>query len=270
MATGAQYGSRVGRSSRKTVAKIGPLNSELANLLYPIQSRDVVFLHDDFLLEEGTAITGSGLWVAGGINATNFAAPAAQLANGVVQGAIAANVADNKTLKGSAAWQGDLNCGMEIRWKVDNADTTLWEVGFVDPLTSFNDLALNDIDTPSITNGAADVALVAQDTGQTLTTMAFITDGSTSNFNTTKTNLGTRTPTNATYMSARVQIATNAARCWVFDENGALVEQAQHGDVTANSIEGGVLLHLWAGWETLATTAKTVDIDYVTAWQDRY
>lgn len=270
MATGAQYGSRIGRSSRKQIAKIGPMNSELANLLYPVQSRDVVFIHDDFFLEEGTAITGSGLWVAGGINATNFAAPTTQLANGVVQGAVAANIADNKTLKSAAIWTGDQNCGMELRWKIDNNATNLWEVGFVDPLTSFNDLAMNDIDTPTITNGAVDVALVAQDTGQTLTTMAFITDGSTSNYNTTKTNLGTRSPTNATYMSVRVQIAADAARCWVFDENGALVEQAQHGDVTASSIEGGTLLHAWCGFETLATTAKTVDLDSFTIWQDRY
>lgn len=269
MTKGNTYGGRTYRASQRHVSRIGPMESELAALLYPLQDADVVFLHDDFLLEEGTAITGSGIWVASGINATNFAAPTTQLANGVVQGAIAANVADNKTIRSGAFWQGDLNCGLEIRWKVDNIVTTLWEVGFVDPLTSYADLALNDIDTPSITNGAADVAIVGQNTAETLTTMAFITDGSTSNFNTTKTNLGTRTPTNATYMEVRVQIAADAARCWVFDENGAIVEEAQHGSTTASSIEGGTLLHIWGGWETLATTAKTIDIDYITAWQDR-
>ena len=269
MARGNTYGNRTYRSSQKAISNLGPSESVLAGLLYPLQDADVVFLHDDFLLEEGTAITGSGIWVASGINATNFAAPATQLANGVVQGAVAANIADNKTIRSGAFWQGDLNCGMEIYWKIDNNATNLWEVGFVDPLTSYADLAINDIDTPSITNGATDVAIVGQNTAETLTTMAFITDGSTSNFNTTKTDLGTRTPTNATYMTVRVQIAADAARCWVMGANGEVQEEASHGSTTASSIEGGTLLHVWGGWETLATTAKTIDIDYITVWQDR-
>ena len=147
----------------------------------------------------------------------------------------------------------------------------------MDPLTNetaASNSAINDIDTPTITNGAADVALVGMDTSQTLITMAFITDGSTSNMNTTKTNLGTRTPTNATYMTVRVQLAgpaaTNAASCWVLDENGAIVENASHGAALASQIEGATLIHPRFFIEPVTTpAARTVDIDYWRVWQNR-
>jgi hypothetical protein len=228
-----------------------------------------VFLHEDFLLEEGTAITGSGIWVAQGTNDTPYAAAAAQSANGVVVGATGASASDNMTLRTGAVWMGDLRCGVEFRWQVDVITTLTYEMGFTDPLTSFDDLAMGDIDTPAVANGAADVALVAQQVGATLTTMAFVTDGSTSNMNTTKTDLGTRSIVAATYQTVRVQLNGDLARCWVFDENGALQEQAQHGDVLASRIEGGTLLHAWHAVET-TTGAKVGTIDYVTMWQDRF
>ena len=270
MPRGNTYGGLTNPGSFRHMDRFGPSESALAQFLYSLARQDVVFLHEDFLLEEGTAITGSGIWVAAGLNGTDFAAPATQLASGVAQAAVNNVAADNNTLRTGAMWLGDNNCGMEIRLHTSNNATNLWETGFVDPLTSFDDLAMGDIDTPAITNGAVDVALVAQDTGQTLTTAAFITDGSTTNMNTTKTDLGTRTPTNSTFFTVRVQLAGDAARCFWLDANGSLQESASHGSTTASSTEGGTLRHAWLGWETLATTAKTITIDYITLWQDRY
>ena len=270
MPRGATFGSRTNPASFVHIGRFGPSESELAGFLYPYAFRDVILLREDFLLEEGTAVTGSGIWVAAGLNGTDFAAPATQLANGVVT-AVLNNVAgDNNTIRTGAFWLGDNDCGMEMRWKVADGTNLMFEMGFVDPLTSYDDLALNDIDTPSITNGAVDVALIAQDASQTLTTMAYITDGSTANMNTTKTNLGTRTPTNATYLTCRVQLngAGNTSSAFVFDENDALVESASHGSALASQTEGATLRHLWGAWETKSTENKTIDLDSVYAWQN--
>jgi len=251
------------------LSRFGPSESALAQFLYPQAWRDVTFVEDDFT---GAALN-THLWTVSGINGTNFDPPATQLLNGVCQGVTSGTATDWVALRGDDIWAGDNNCGMEICFKIDNVTLLQFETGFMDPLTNetaASNSAINDIDTPTITNGAADVALVGMDTGQTLTTMAFITDGSTANMNTTKTNLGTRTPTNATYMIVRVQLAGNAASCIVMDNNGAVLETAQHGAALANQTEGGTLIHPRFFIEPVTTpAARTVDIDYWAVWQDR-
>jgi len=253
----------------------GSSESALAKFLYPLRWRDTIFVFDDFT---GAALN-THLWTAAKIasNGTDFDPPATQLENGVCQGVTGAVAGDHVNLRSDAVWLGDNNCGLEIRFKGDNIDNAQGEMGFTDPLTGYTATAssiINDIDTPTITNGATDVALVGQDTGQTLTTMAFITDGSTTNMNTTKTNLGTRTPTNATYMVVRVQLAKTAsavaaAHAYVLDENDAILEEAQHGSALANQIKGNVLLESRIYWEALTTSARTVDLDYIAIWADR-
>jgi hypothetical protein len=252
------------------VTKFTTGESVLARFLYPFQWRDVVFVFDDFY---GNTLD-TVFWTASNTNGTAFAPPATQVINGVISCSTGDVNGDEAAIKSDAFFDGNHNCGMEVMWQVNVATDTQWELGFTDALTALTASAVNDIDTPSITNGATDVALVAQDQGQTLTTMAFITDGSTTNMNTTKTDLGTRTPTNATYMTARIQLArtaTNvaAARCYILDENGAIVERAQHGDVLASQINGAIPLQLWGYWEPINAVAKATQIDFWAAWQDR-
>ena len=275
MAKGNTYGNLVRPSGRQHLDMFASSESALAKFLFPVQWRDTVFVFDDFT---GAALN-THLWTAAKIasNGTDFDPPATQLVNGVCQGVTGAVAGDHVNLRSDAVWLGDNNAGLEIRWKIDDNTSVQWEMGFTDPLTGYTATAssiINDIDTPTITNGATDVALVGQDTGQTLTTMAFITDGSTTNMNTTKTNLGTRTPTNATYMVVRVQLAQTAsavaaAHGYVLDENDAILEEAQHGSALANQIKGNVLLESRIYWEALTTSARTVDLDYIAIWADR-
>jgi hypothetical protein len=279
MPNGSQYGNLNYPSGYHHIGRFGASNSPLAQFLYPAAWRDVVYFFDDFIggtnQEPAAADWNEGVLVAEGTNGTEFAPAGTQLTNGVCQG-VTNNVAgDEQTLRTDLIWTGDQNCGMEIRFKVDNVTSLQHEIGFTDALSASTASAINDIDTPTITNGAADVALIGGDTGQTLSTLAFITDGSTTNMNTTKTNLGTRAITNATYITYRVQLtgvssAVSASNAYVLQENKTILESAAHGNALASQIKGDVLLQWWLYFEPLTTAARTVDIDYLAIWQDRF
>jgi hypothetical protein len=250
------------------------MNSELARFLYPMANRDVVYFFDDFAgggnLEVGASDWNEAVLVAAGTNGTPFTAAGTQLVGGACLGTTNNVAGDEQTLRSALVWKGDHRCGMEIRWQVDDIDNTQFEVGFTDALSAVTASAINDIDTPTITNGATDVALVGGDTGQTLKTMAFITDGSTTNMNTTKTDLGTTTTVNATYITARVQLDGDYSDAYLFDTNNYLTDTARHGDLIGARLEGDTLLQWWAYWEPLTTSAVAISIDYIGIWQDRY
>lgn len=277
MADGATYGKMYDASSFAHMQRMGPSQSNMQQFLFPFAWKDVVFVFEDFLhggsLEVGTADFEEGLWVGDtSANGTDFNIIATQLSGGVARGVTGAVAGDTVAMWSEDNWQGDKNCGMEVRYKIDDIDAQQFEVGWSDPLTDEKLTALNDIDTPTITNGAADVALIARDTAQTLKTLAFITDGSTSNMNTTKTNLGTRNNVNAEYASARIQLIGNTSLCFLLDTNSrqsVLLEQAGHGDTISSQIEGGVLVHPRILMEAGTTSAVTVDVDYWALWQNR-
>ena len=282
MPKGSTYGNKQRPGGFAHIQRFTSSESELAKFLYPFAWRDTVFINDDFTSANATAAGSIDLnkWTFAKIasNGTNFAATGTQVANGTITGITGSGAAgDHVNIRGGAVWAGDYNCGMEIRLKMDVITDVEWQTGFSDPLTSYTATPsiLNDIDTPSITNGATDVAIIGQDTGQTLTTMAFVTDGSTSNMNTTATALGTRTQVVSTYKTYRVQLARTASAvassfAYVLNENNAVQESASHGGVLASQIKGDVLLHPWFMVQTLTTAAITVDIDYISVWQDRF
>lgn len=257
----------------------GPSESALAQFLYPFTWRDVSFIFDDFVggqnQEAGVANFDESLWQDGNsANGTLFKCPDTQLAGGVLQGVTGANDTDTIAVWGMHTWLGDQNCGVEFRYKVNNIDTLQHEMGLAEPYADQKLTTIDDIDAPSFVSGTVDLALVGRDTAQTLTTMAFVTDGSTTNMNATKTDLGTRTPTNAVYQIVRVQLTQTAAAvaassAFVFDNNGALQESAFHGSALASQIKGDVLLGPVFVAEAKTTSARTVDIDYIAVWQDR-
>lgn len=277
MPHGSIYGNLLLPSGYQHIQRFGPSNSALAQFMYPFAWRDVVFIFDDFAgggnMEPGAADWDEALWVGAGTNGTDFIA-ATNTASGAIRATTGSTNGEEQTLRGDVIWLGDQNCGMEVRWKIDDIDGQQSETGFVDPLSGYAASAVNNIDTPTITNGAADVALVARDTGATLKTQALITDGSTSNMNTTKTDLGTRTPTNAVYQVVRVQLAQTASavaasHAFILDNVGTLQEDAQHGEVLASQIKGDVLMQPWFYLEPLASAALVIDIDYWGVWMDR-
>ena len=246
-----------------------PSESALAQFLFPFAWRDVVFWFDDFT--QNIAANLSDHYTLGtDAGATAFAKNAG--IGGRVQGNTGATDEEAVSLLTGADWNGDQQCGMEIRWQVNAVGTTPlgYETGFTDPQTDDTLPAVDDIDTPSIANGATDVALIRLSQSQTLKTEAFITDGSTANMNTTKTDLGTRSPTAATYLATRIQIVTDAAAGYHFDADFALLESAQHGSALANQIEGGVALTArFFGQTHTVSTELLFTLDYIAIWQNR-
>jgi hypothetical protein len=273
MPNGSNYGNLLQPSGFHHIQRFGASQSALAQFLYPVAWRDVVFVYDDFT---GAALN-TALWTADGVNGTDFDPPSTQLVNGVTQASVNNVAQDQNSIRSDAVFLGDNNCGVEFRWKIDNIDTLLFEIGFNDPLSAYgtsDDGAIDNHDTPTIGNGATDVALVARDSGASLTTMQFVTDGSTGSMDTTGTNLGTRTPTNTVYQTVRVQLtqtasAVAASHAYVFDQNGALQEDAQHGSAIASQIKGDVLLEARLYVEALTTAARVCDVDLIAVWQDR-
>src|SRR3990167_1005711 len=240
-ATGDNYGNpRTRAGSNAYAGRLGGSNSKIPLILYPYMWEDSCFVFDDFLQDT----LNLDFWTLGADGtATTFAISLG--VGGRIAGATGTTDEGYHSIKGPVVYFGDNNCGMEIRWQQDVVVNDNVEMGFTDALTDDTLPAVDEIDTPTIGNGAINVALVAKDYSQTLKTMAFITDGDTSNMNTTKTNLGTQDLTAATYITARVGIAGDRAFCGVYGAGGNLLQFASHGGATANSVEGGTGVHPW-------------------------
>ena len=267
--TGEIYGEAHTRAGSNAYAnRLGGSHSKLPLLLYPYMWEDTIFVLDDFMqdtlnLDFWTLAADSGTGISTFAISTGL--------GGRLTGTTGTDDENFHSIKGPLNYFGDNNCGMEIRFQQNVVVNNLIEMGFVDALTDDTLAAINDIDTPSITNGAVNVAVVAKDYSQSLKTLAFITDGDTSNFNTTKTNLGTRDQTADTYMTARVGIAGNAGYCAIYGANGELVEFASHGASTAASTEGGTVAQPWfiSGTKVVTNDVTTL-VDYISCWEDRY
>ena len=273
MPTGSTYGRQKNPSSFIHLSQIGPSESAMARLLYPLANRSVIYVFDDFIggnnQEPGVSDWNEAIWIAGNsANGTAFAPAGTQLLNGICIGTTGAYDQDTIAIYTDLVWAGDNRCGMEVRLQVDDIDSQSWEIGFTDALSDSKEPAINNIDTPTFHNGAADAALVGLQSGATAD-IAFVTDGSTANMNATKTALGTRTMTNAAYMTVRVQLDGNTSFAYLFDANGALTEDTSHGGVIGSQIEGGTLLESRVLWEANTTSAVATSMDYWGIWQDR-
>lgn len=176
-------------------------------------------------------------------------------------------------LVGARHWLGDRNCMLECRFILDTVSGMALEIGFVDTKTDNALKAVSDLDVPTVANGAVDTAVVTMDTDQTLTTMAFVSEGSTASMVPTKTDLGTRVPTAATWMTIRVGIVGDNPFCHVYNSDDpqqlVLLEEAYHGASIASQIEGGVVLAPHILFQTRNTTDKIVQLDYVLCLQER-
>jgi hypothetical protein len=244
--------------SAKQLDKIGakgPLREYLARLAYP----DQVFYFDDFL---GDTINLDNYAVAngGGASATSFAIAVASGGTIASDEGTANDATASSSLIMPKIFYGDQNCGCHIRLKSSAVTSIVLECGFIDAVPGSNTAGVNDVDTP--TAYATDAALFHLHTGQTLTTPAFVTAGT--SFTTTKTSVAATLasiPAAATYCDVRIQLVGDAAYCWV---NGILV--ASH---TGSKVEGGTALAPWIYHRALTATSRTVTVDYIAAWQDR-
>lgn len=232
-------------------------NSELVGFLLPFARQDFIYIEDDF-----AGALNADLWTLG-TDAGSTAFVAGTKENGVITGVTENSSGDYILIKHAMVmWNATRNPGCEIREKRDVVITQKWEFGFSDPLTDDTLPAVNDIDTPSITNGSTDVALFSQATDQTLTTLAAVADGTTGA--TAKTNLDTSfIPVAATYNRMLVQLLGANQSMFVWDnkfDQATVVGQGPDADLLVRP-------HYILG--TLASTAITVDIDYIRMWAER-
>lgn len=245
-------------------------HDELYQYLKRFATADRVYRIDDF---DRKAIDSTNLWSVangGGAGVASFATNVQN--NGVVRATTgtANDATASASLIGQLNKYGDLNAGLEVRFKFETSIAALkFEVGFIDAVPGSNAGGVTDEDTPTLVAG--DAALVSLDTSETYTKLGFYTKGSTASQNAARTSLsgipGLTSGTDiiiSTYLTVRIQLLTNYAYCWV---NGALV--ASHDTQAAGHVEGGVALAPWVYVAANSATSKSMDVDYVEYWQDR-
>lgn len=237
--------------------------------IFPSMFHDVDFVVDDF---NGDTLN-TFLWtVDGDTGTTSFAIPAAGSteAGSIIVGATAADADEAVSIYGHPTWKGDLNCGMAVRWRTDDVADFFFEMGFTDPLTDYTLPAINDIDTPTITNGAVTVATVTLDTAQTLKTAALICDGD-ATYATTKVNFGTWAPTAAKWYTTIIQTQGDTVMAWIYDSTVASAPFLVAGghQVKVAGFEGGTLVQPWVIFGNRTTDGYAPAVDFIAVWQDK-
>lgn len=260
------YARTPSRSSYRHLEKFTGNKSPERLFLAPYARQSAAYFFDDFLADT-IDLNFYALGHTAGTNDTVHAKPGTDIASGVITAVTGSNTADAVTIRGYPHWLGDQNCWVEIRSQIDVSATNLqFEIGFLDTLSSLDASAVNDIDTPTFNAGLTDGGLLAIDTSQTYKTMELLSDGSTSNMNATAIALSpVFTPTNATFYTYTVGISGD----YVFAMVDGLYLTATTTGVIGQRTEGGSLLRFWHCVKTRTTVAKTVDIDYIAAGQDR-
>lgn len=200
---------------------------------------------------------------AGATDWAVIAAASVAEGSGYIQGSTGTTGNDGLGIYGHPIWLGDKNCGALFKWRQDVVTGFRLETGFTDPLSDYTLGAENDLDTPSITNGAVTVAVLSIDTGETLATAALLLDGD-ATYATSKVNLGTWVPTADTWYYFLVQCIGDTVYAAVLDANGNVIVR---GSAVA-AFEGGTLVQPWFFVATTNTTAKVVRIGRVKVWQD--
>lgn len=252
--------------SRNLAAKIH--NPDFLSLfLSRLSFFDKRFLLDDF---EGDTINLDNWIVTGDTGTTSFAV---QATNTSAESIITADTAgdDNEfvAIYGHCNWKGDKNCGMAVRWKLDDVTDIALEFGFSDPLSDYTLPAIDDIDTPTITNGAVTVAVVAMDTDQTLKTAALILDGD-STYATSKSNLGTWAPTASQWYTTVIQCVGDTVFTATYNTTDPAAPVLQAGtNVSASGFEGGTLVEPRFSVGNRTTDGGLPAIDFIAVWQNR-
>lgn len=241
----------------------------LRAMLFPNAWHGNRFLFDDF---EGDTLN-TFLWaVDGDTGTTSLVIPAAgsTIAASIIRGDTSTDDNEGISIYGHATWSGDKNAGMAVRWKSSVIALTYQELGFTDPLSDYTLPAINDIDTPSITNGAVTVAVQARDASQTLTSMALICDGD-ATYATTKTNHGTFTPSVDNWYTSIVQLKGDTAFSYIYDTNTASAPSLVSGGFVSKvaGVEGGTLVQPWFFFGNKTSNSAVVDLDFIAVWGDR-
>jgi len=239
----------------------------LSLYLSQLSFADKRFYKDDF---EGDALNGD-LWVTTGDTGTTVFAMQATNVSGesIIQADSATDDNEFVSFYGHCNLSGDKNAGMAIRWRTDTIALTCFEFGFSDPLSDYTLPAINDIDTPSITNGAITVAVLAFDAAQTLDTFALVMDGNTT-YATTSVDTGWL-PTVDQWYTTIIQLQGDSVWTATWNTNDAANPVLQLGTniSRAGVVEGGTLVEPRFTFGNRTSNDVTVDLDFVACWSDR-
>ena len=258
----ADFGMRLVEGGLNPRQRAGGIRNSLLSSMR--ESPFFTGIFDDFTVDTLSTFNWA---VDGDTGTTSFAVPAAAsaIAGGGITGTTAADNNEAISIYGHPVWSGDKNCGMLVTAKFDVVTNMFFETGFTDPLTDYTLPAINDIDTPSITNGAVTVATLTMDTSQTLTTAALITDGD-ATYATAKTQpTSAWSPTAATEFTAVIQCIGDTAVCAVFDANYSRVFKI----ASVSGFEGGTAVQPWFIVGNRTTSAIVPVIRRLWVWGDK-
>ncbi len=258
----ADYGLRLIESEFRPEKRSGGIrNALLANMQ---DNSRIQMVREEF---NGDTLN-TALWtVAGDTGTTSLAIPAegSVIAGNGITGTTATDNNEAISIYGSAQWSGDLNCGMLFTAKFDVVTDFFWEAGFTDPLSDYTLPAFNDPDTPSITNGAVTVAVLAQDTSQTYTTAQLLCDGDATYTTSKSAPTAVWGPTAATYFTVIIQCIGDTVVGGIFDAN--LSRVARFSKVSG--FEGGTLVQPWFIVGNRTTSAIVPVIRRIWVWGDK-
>ena len=263
---GANIGTKAGIAwTTRNIDRLHRME-DLAVTMAPLFNDSIVYFRDDFL---GDTLNTDHWVVTADVGSTAFASPSPNTAGGVISGTVSATSGEYISIYGPPLVTGDKGGGMFIRWKVDDIADVKLEMGLTDPLTDYTLPAINDIDTPSITNGASTVAILVRDTGQTLADFAFVTDGD-ATYTTGKTNLTTLTdPVADTWYKTVIWLDGDTANLAVYDDTDATSPVLKDFISRAAAVEGGTAVQPWFIYGNTTTDGGIATIDYMGYWVSR-
>ena len=251
---------------------VNPLRDFLRNYA----SRDRVYQHIEFT-DWGDA---ANFTLANSNTGTNFTVVDAL--GGVIRGTTAATATSTISAIGKTQFQGNNNCMVEGRFKIDTTVSTYAiEFGWINAAATTGATAVVDIDVPTFFTNITNAALFGIWNNQTHANFAFASIGSFTSQTVATTLLTTSNspataPTDDTYLTVKVLLLTDPDRtgraksfCWL---NGKLV--ASHVGVLTGaemgSINGQAAVYPWLLGHSIATTnAKVFSCDYIRVSQDR-
>lgn len=236
------------------------------NLLAYMNSPFVQFVRDDF---GGDALDTLKWAVDGDTGTTTFAIPAAgsTVAGGSLTGSTAADDNEFISIYGHAIHSGDRNAGFLCTWEVDVVTDICIEMGLCDPISDYTLPAVSDIDTPTITNGAVTLAMLAMDTDQTLQTATLLLDGDATYATSAVAPSPAWSPTAATRYTTIIQTAGDHVWCAIL---GPQYQTLRKMKTTAAAFEGGTLVQPRVTFGNRAGSSAKAPVLYrLWAWSDK-
>ena len=160
------------------------------------------------------------------------------------------------SMLGPAIYRGDEGIYFSCRFQIDDVAEMIVEMGLVDAVTD-KTLEVNSAVTPTIANGADDVAVLMMDTDfATATLLAVAGEGATD----VKTVLtGITVPTVDKWYTATIIVQGNDVY-WSIEDDSGILEDGYF----ASGTEGTSLMAPWVIFGTRDTTDKAILLDRVT------